>query len=277
MLKVVQLNADWRRWIQENLGRGVPEATMIPVLQENGFDLLSCQQFMADTTLRLRQQQAARLLQKACHPNYFLSAPEPCKHTGVVLEADFPQLVVYANVLSGQECDQLIALSQDKLKPSETVDDTTGGHMRHPDRTSEGTAFDRCENALIAEIDQRLARLSNLPLENGEGLQILHYRQGGEYKPHYDYFDPDTPAGLVHLKTGGQRMVTIILYLNDVEAGGETIFPNAGLKIRPVKGSALYFSYFQSGMTDPMSLHGGAPVLQGEKWIATRWIRQGKY
>ncbi|MGZ5781611.1 MAG: prolyl hydroxylase family protein, partial [Burkholderiaceae bacterium] len=76
----------------------------------------------------------------------------------------------------------------------------------------------------------------------------------------------------------GQRVATLILYLNDVEEGGETEFPEIGLKIIPKAGNALYFAYMNSSsQPDPLTLHAGRPVLKGEKWIATRWVRERAY
>ena len=116
------------------------------------------------------------------------------------------------------------------------------------------------------------------PVENGEGLQILHYRKGGEYRPHFDYFPPEDPGSQAHLKRGGQRVSTMVIYLSAVEDGGGTNFPEIGLTGIPKKGSAVYFEYCnQDGAIDPLTLHAGMPVLAGEKWIATKWVRQFKY
>lgn len=117
----------------------------------------------------------------------------------------------------------------------------------------------------------------NWPLENGEGIQILNYGTSGEYRPHFDYFPPQRAGSARPLTEGGQRVATLIMYLNDVEEGGQTIFPDIGLAVSPCKGNAVYFSYFNSlGQIDPLTLHGGAPVIQGEKWIATKWMRQSR-
>jgi prolyl 4-hydroxylase len=117
-----------------------------------------------------------------------------------------------------------------------------------------------------------------MPIENGEGLQILHYGVEGEYKPHFDFFAPEMAGSAAHMQKGGQRVSTLIMYLNDVDAGGETIFPDVGLAISARKGSGVYFTYCgPHGELDRRSLHGGAPVKRGEKWIATHWLRQSAY
>lgn len=181
-------------------------------------------------------------------------------------------------VLSHEECDAMIEASAARIRGSTVVDPTTGQFVPDHRRTSFGTHFERAANPVVAAVEQRLARLSGLPEPNGEGLQILHYRVGGEYRPHFDYFDPATPGCALQLKHGGQRLLTIILYLNNVEGGGGTIFPELGLEFLPEKGAALMFaSITREGALQPQSLHGGSPVVSGVKWIATRWIREGAY
>ena len=99
----------------------------------------------------------------------------------------------------------------------------------NPARTSEGMFFERGEFEVCARIEARMAALLRWPIENGEGLQILRYRPGAEYKPHYDYFDPAQPGTPALLARGGQRVASLICYLNTPERGGSTIFPDVGL------------------------------------------------
>ncbi len=189
-----------------------------------------------------------------------------------------PRIVLFGNLLSFDECEQMIELSRGKLARSSVVNNETGSYDVHPHRTSTGTYFNRGENDLIRRLEQRIAELIQYPVENGEPIQILHYEPGGEYKPHYDYFDPKHPGNEQVLTQGGQRIATLIMYLNDVEAGGSTVFPEVGIDVLPRRGNAVYFAYCSdSGTLDPRSLHGGSPVGAGEKWIATKWLRQGHY
>lgn len=181
-------------------------------------------------------------------------------------------------VLSHEECDALIEASAARIRNSTVVDPGTGQFVPDSRRSSQGTHFERAANPVVAAVERRLAWLSGLPERNGEGLQILHYRVGGEYRPHFDYFDPATPGCALQLKHGGQRLLTIIMYLNDVDGGGSTVFPELGLEFLPEKGAALLFaSMTREGALQPQSLHGGSPVTAGVKWIATRWIRLGAY
>ena len=198
------------------------------------------------------------------------------RHVRVVLHLDHPGVVVFADLLSTQECAELRALAGARLARSETVVHATGGSEVNAARTSEGMFFTRGENELVARIEARLAALLNWPLENGEGLQVLRYAPGAEYKPHFDYFDPAQPGTAAVLRRGGQRVGTVVMYLNTPEQGGATVFPDAGLTVHPIEGHAVFFSYSQPAAATK-TLHGGAPVIQGEKWVATKWMRQGRF
>ncbi len=189
-----------------------------------------------------------------------------------------PRVVLFGNLLSDEECDLLVALSRDKLERSSVVNASTGAYDIHPHRTSSGTHFRRGENELLQRIESRIAQLVDCPVEQGEPIQVLHYEPGGEYKPHYDYFDPAHSGNQEVLAQGGQRIATLIMYLNDVACGGSTVFPQIGLDVLPRKGHAVYFAYCgEDGALDVRTLHGGSPVKSGEKWIATKWLRQQPY
>jgi prolyl 4-hydroxylase len=187
-----------------------------------------------------------------------------------------PRVVVFGDLLSAEECDALIGLARPKLARSLTVQAKTGGEEINADRTSNGMFFQRGENELVRKLEERIGRLLNWPVENGEGLQILHYRPGAEYKPHYDYFDPAEPGTPTILKRGGQRVGTLVMYLGEPDRGGGTIFPDVKLEVAPKRGNAVFFSYDRAHPSTK-TLHGGAPVLAGEKWIATKWLRERRF
>jgi prolyl 4-hydroxylase len=194
-----------------------------------------------------------------------------------ILQAMFnPRVVVLGDLLSHQECDELIALATPRLARSLTVATKTGGEEVNADRTSNGMFFQRGENELVRRIEERIGRLLGWPVENGEGLQILHYTPGTEYKPHYDYFDPNEPGTPTILRRGGQRVGTVIMYLHEPEKGGGTVFPDVHLEVAPKRGNAVFFSY-ERPHPSTRTLHGGAPVIAGEKWIATKWLRERKF
>ncbi|PPD87821.1 hypothetical protein GOBAR_DD15235 [Gossypium barbadense] len=162
-----------------------------------------------------------------------------------------PRAFLYKGFLSSEECDHLITLDE-----------------------------------VVADIEARIAAWTFLPVENGESMQILHYENGQKYEPHFDYFHDKANQEL-----GGHRIATVLMYLSNVESGGETVFPNAegklsqpkddswsdcaknGYAVKPRKGDALlFFSLHLDATTDSDSLHGSCPVIKGEKWSATKWI-----
>lgn len=198
------------------------------------------------------------------------------RRVDVLASMDAPRLVVLGGLLSHEECAALIEAARSRLARSLTVEGNTGGEAVNGDRTSRGMFFERAENELIATIERRIAKLLDWPAENGEGLQVLHYAAGAEYKPHHDYFNPDEPGAPALLKRGGQRVATLIMYLNEPEKGGATLFPDLRLTVAARRGNAVFFSYPQAH-PGSRTLHGGAPVLAGEKWIATKWLRERRF
>jgi prolyl 4-hydroxylase len=214
-------------------------------------------------------------------PQPALDRAPPTLHAGgrdvkVLTSMKLPRVVVFGGLLSDDECQAMVALARPRLARSETVDNSTGGNEVNAARTSEGMFFERGETPLIKRIEQRIAELLNWPVAHGEGLQVLRYRPGAEYRPHHDYFDPKHPGSVSILQRGGQRVGTLLMYLNSPEAGGATTFPDVGLEVAPVRGNAVFFSYDRAHPVT-RTLHGGAPVLAGEKWVATKWLRQGVF
>ena len=193
-----------------------------------------------------------------------------------VLVGQQPPLVVFDDFLSDEECRALIELAAPRMSRSLTVDVQTGGEETHQSRTSQGMFFERGESELVSRIEARIAHLLGWPVQNGEGLQVLRYEAGAEYLPHFDYFDPAAPGTSAILQRGGQRVATMVMYLHEPEAGGATVFPDAALSVSPKRGSAVFFSYSQPH-PDSLTLHAGAPVLSGEKWIATKWLREREF
>ncbi|HEX7914221.1 2OG-Fe(II) oxygenase [Rudaea sp.] len=276
-----QVPEEWRNWITHNLQRNCDLEMLVADMVRAGFDADAARTAVFD--LADRSIAAASI----ANGTYVHETPRlpsgnvirlPDRDVRVVLRIERPTVAFLDNVFDTQECDELVRLSAHKLVRSTIVDRASGGAGLTAGRTSEGTYFPLNANAFIARLDHRIAALMNMPIENGEGLQILHYRTGDEYAPHYDYFPPEDAGSRTHLAQGGQRVASLIIYLNDVEDGGATVFPKLGLRVGPKKGAAVYFEYCNSlDQVDPQTLHGGLPVLKGEKWIATKWMRQRRY
>jgi prolyl 4-hydroxylase len=265
----------WKQWINTNLGRGCSDASMIEHMVAAGIDPEAARQWLGD--VKMPATTAYRYETPRAPVNGHVINTND-REVRVAMRLNQPVVAIFDNVLSPQECDELVQLSSVKLKRSTVVDANTGELRAIDARSSQGTYFLVNENPFIAKLDRRIAELLHWPVENGEGLQILRYGIGGEYKPHFDYFSPTDPGSQAHLAKGGQRVSTLIIYLNDVQAEGETTFPAIGLRVAPRKGSAVYFEYCNSlGQVDDKTLHAGTPVAAGEKWIATKWMRERRY
>lgn len=191
----------------------------------------------------------------------------------VLAVMQLPRLILFGGLLSDEECDAIVELARPRLERSTTVDNWSGGSELSPARTSDGAYFALGETPLLERLEARIADLVRWPVERGEGLQVLRYGPGAEYVPHEDYFDPTVPGAVRTLARGGQRVASLIMYLRSPERGGATVFPEVGFDVVPAKGNAIFFSYDRA---HPISRarHGGAPVIAGEKWIATKWLRQ---
>jgi prolyl 4-hydroxylase len=274
----VTLDSSWqsclKTWINENLEQGHSPESIIESMSDSGFD-----KDAATTAVH------ALLRGEMAEASSYEYDPSPVSPDRVVhahdreiyalLRIEKPQLILFDNVLSADECDQIIELSDGRLHPSSTVDPATGLFEQAETRTSESFMFAPFENSLIDRIDRRICALMNCSVTYGEGLQVVRYRTGGQYVPHFDFFSPRDPGSMVHLTGGGQRTATLIVYLNNVEAGGATHFPDAGVSFSPRKGQALYFRYYNNkGQLDPATIHAGLPVLADEKWIINKWVRR---
>jgi prolyl 4-hydroxylase len=203
-----------------------------------------------------------------------------------------PRAYLYRGFLRRAECEYIVQNSTPRLKKSTVVDNETGKSVDSTIRTSEGTFFSRQQDEVIADIERRIAEWSHVPVDNGEGIQVLRYRVGQEYRPHMDAF---SDAFNQAEDKGGQRVATVLMYLTDVEEGGETVFPyttekphagdaewsecaRKGVAVKPRAGDALLFFSMDNARTlDQKSTHAGCPVIRGEKWSATKWMHVGSF
>jgi prolyl 4-hydroxylase len=271
-------------WIDQQLARGCNPQELVEAMVTVGHDRSFAEQSISEGVARIEPSAVQALGQRA-------TVPEPLdaslsdgqsyviadgRRINILVNLTTPRVVVFEGVLSDEECDALVRESTPKLERSHTVNRESGGTELNDARTSEGTYFHHEESELLKTINRRISELTRWPLINGEPLQILHYGVGARYEPHYDYFDTKDPGTAKLTATGGQRVATLITYLNTPEAGGATIFPDLGLEVAPIKGNAVFFSYNRP-LPDTLTLHGGTPVVSGEKWIATRWMRERPY
>lgn len=292
-MSLQQLTPEWQAWVRENVARGCSVDSMLTLLQQGGHGRALAERAIAQASaaaagIQLAPPSAAQA-QAPAAPQQPRRRPQielqrnhlPCsdgQQVRIAAVLDQPQVLLFDNMLSAAECQALIALAEPRLARSTVVDEQLGDARPHADRTSAGGWFQRGEDPLIQRIEARLAELLNWPLDHGEGLQVLRYGIGGEYRAHFDYFNPTHPGSQQHLQAGGQRVGTCILYLGEVAAGGGTRFPSLGFEVRPTQGAALYFASIDAqGVEDAATLHAGVPVIEGVKYIATKWLRERRY
>lgn len=267
----------WQEWIASNLSAGCDPADMQVRMIAAGWNEADARAALATGIAQVFPSLTAPVVALPVVPDTGMIRCEG-REIKVILRLASPAVALCENVLSSAECAELLAYAHDRgLHRSTVVDEASGENLPHPERTSSGVMLKRAETALIDRIEHRLAALTNWPVANGEGLQILHYREGQEYRAHFDSF-PGGAGGAVHTARGGQRVNTVLVYLQSPEAGGGTAFPSSGLTVCPQPGSAVIFRNVDvKGRRDPASLHSGLPVMQGEKVVMTYWQRAGMF
>lgn len=185
-----------------------------------------------------------------------------------------PRVYTIADFLDGPECRHLIARAKTQEMKRATVSGDKDGVISDG-RTNDVCWLDHADDPACKRIALKVAGLVGMPLSHAEKFQLIRYGVGAEYRPHFDAFDASTTAGQRNMKGGGQRLITVLGYLNKVPKGGATDFPKLGISVPPEPGKLLVFHNCQPGTTErhPLSLHAGTPVLEGEKWAFNLWFR----
>jgi prolyl 4-hydroxylase len=180
--------------------------------------------------------------------------------------SDSPRVTLFPGLFTPAECRFLIAVADPLMQPAVIVHPQTGKHIANPIRTSDSAALPFAdESPAIHALNRRIANASATHVSHGEPLQILRYRPGQQYRSHSDAL----PQG------GNQRVLTMLVYLNEDYGGGETHFFANGLSVSGKTGDGLLFrNVTADGRPDPKATHAGNPVIKGTKFIASRWIRE---
>ena len=188
---------------------------------------------------------------------------------------DYPEIILYEGFLSDEECVHIIEMSKDNLVRSQ-VDGNQGG-VTNATRTSSQAWLQHNTSPMIEDMCERIADAVGIPLENAEPIQTVYYRIGQEYHPHHDAYDLNTTMGKRATQGWGQRVKTALLYLNDVEMGGETEFPYLDIRVKPKRGDMVVFQNIDLEVTDvPLynSMHAALPVERGFKWACNLWFHE---
>ena len=192
--------------------------------------------------------------------------------TKKILSTD-PIIFTIDNFLSNKECDEIIKLSKNRKFSRGYVLDSESENTVSDIRTNSLIWIDHETNYLTRKIVNRISAIVNLPPENAEDIQLIRYKKNEQYRHHYDAFHIGSDL------TSNQRLYTALVYLSDVDKGGETDFKELSLKIIPKKGKLIIFKNCLSDnrTPHPKSIHAGLPVLKGEKYAFNLWFHEKYY
>lgn len=186
------------------------------------------------------------------------------------IEAEGADVFVVPEFLSPAQCTALVAMIDERNRPSTLMSPATTGEFRN----SSSCDMNRWSPD-VQPIDRSIAALLGLESKFGETIQGQRYAIGQQFRAHHDYFAEHMPYWTEMEKVGGQRTWTAMIYLNDVEEGGATWFPRAGVRIRPARGLLLAWDNMaRDGTPNVQTLHEGTPVTAGTKYIVTKWFRE---
>jgi hypothetical protein len=196
-------------------------------------------------------------------------APPPAR----ALSAD-PSIDVIERFLAPDVCDWMVERARERLAPAVVLH----GGMRpvhSQTRSNSAASFALVDMDMVMMlIWEREAAARGLTFSAMEGPQVLHYAVGQQFAVHADFLYPEIPEQAADIAVRGQRIQTLLVYLNDAFEGGETDFPTLGLKFKGRKGDALAFTnVLADGSPDRRMRHAGLPPTTGEKWLLSQWMR----
>lgn len=190
---------------------------------------------------------------------------------------DAPRVFTIPNFLPAPVCAWLIKAASRRLEPTK-IRDPSGGMIADPSRTNSAAAFATIEPDIVVQlVCLRIAAAIGVPVQHQEPTNVLHYARGQEYRLHFDFVAPQEAAQsfAAEFAALGQRIATVLVYLNDKYEGGETEFPRLGWRHKGKTGDAMVFwNVSESGERESQSLHAGLPVTRGEKWLLSTWVRE---
>lgn len=191
---------------------------------------------------------------------------------GLEVRASDPLVGVREQIISPLECDYIIDRARGQMCPAGVV-------LEEKNDRSDGRSGNSCwlsyaDDETVGAIGQRIADAVGLPLAHAEAMQVIHYVVGQKYRHHFDAYDLMSQKGQHAAKWGGQRLLTALVYLNNVPAGGGTDFSKLAITINARAGRMVVFHNTgeDASQPHPQSLHAGLPVLDGEKWAFNMWF-----
>jgi prolyl 4-hydroxylase len=278
-----QLDKRWQDWVVHNIARGCDKRGIIQILLDHEFDsesifgvlenepdAITLQEFLKQKTNTSNSVLQSNFLDSKKNTFQAINAINP--PFANQLPTNKANLFVIDHFLNEKECQELITIIRSHCRQS------TISSQNEPDkafRTSQTCDLGLLEqHTLVQEIDSRICEYMGIEPERSETIQGQYYQVGQQFKAHTDYFEPNTAEYQKFAGELGQRTWTFMIYLNEVESGGETNFPDLSQEIKPSMGKALVWnSLLSNGHVNPATLHWAKPVIVGEKFVITKWFR----
>lgn len=191
--------------------------------------------------------------------------------------ADDPIVWVVDNFVSAEECLHVLELAEHRM--NDALVSRLGSNSASEKRTGQVSWVRHDETPMVRGLVRRVGEFVGVQPSHSENLQVIHYAETQEYRPHFDAWDVNTAKGREKTSKGGNRALTALIYLNEVAGGGGTAFPKLGLEIDAQPGRMVIFHNLYEGesVRHRNSLHGGLPVAEGEKWACNLWFREHRY
>ena len=271
------LTEDWRDWLRLNRDRGCDRAVLFRRAEDEGFDPVAIAMELGRMDLVAQPQPAAAAqppLGASASQDFWAAMTSPPltdpahRPRAWRLDTELAQVYEIPDLLSSRECAAVIRAIDAALVPS------TVTHGPSDYRTSRTCHLHAADAVLASELDQRFARLMGVSPALSEPIQGQRYDVGQYFKAHTDWFAPGTAEYEEHASLGGQRTWTLMVYLNAVASGGETVFQRVGRRFTPIAGLGLAWNNLHaSGEPNHDTLHEAMPILEGRKYVITKWFR----
>ena len=272
-------DAAWHSWVDENLQRGCDKDELRAILTKEGFTSVQIDKAIVPQHFLNYEKKKAEskkiLADRHDGADYWALANIKITKQGHhpklnVQDSQLMQLLVWDEFLSQEECQRLLVIIGENLRPS-AITQSNGDNTF---RTSSTCDLSLLHDEFVNEIDAKIARKIGININFSEGIQAQRYQVGQEFKAHTDYFEPHTKEYLQFAQREGQRTWTFMIYLQDTPKGGGTKFVDLRKTFYPKAGQAIIWNNLdEHGFPNPHSMHHGMLVEEGEKVIITKWFR----
>jgi len=195
-----------------------------------------------------------------------------------VILSKTPLIYYIDNFVKDKEIDFIINSSKDKLKKAHVsyLNKDKHKYKNYTGRTNSSYWLPKDKDPIVLRLCKRIAKEINCDWKHFENYQVIHYNPGEEYQYHFDAYDKnDKEKYNEFCSERGNRLKTVLVYLNDVEEGGGTGFQIINKKVDAKKGRIVVFENVnKDNIRYKRSLHAGLPVIKGEKWAFNLWLRE---